>query len=180
MEVYGYEAEATINREEFGLNWNTALETGGVLVGKEVKIKVELELNQQNSVFSNTSSIEKKSLIENKLLNHETISNEIHRMIAENLTDLVSIIDRNGVIQYVSPSFKTVLNYELLLLEKSNIFEIIHPDDQDTVRNEILSYCGKTIKKALKSEFRLFHEEGNYIDVEANIVSINEDSFSRK
>ena len=56
VEVYGYEAEATINREEFGLTWNAALETGGVLVGKEVKIIVELELNQPNSVFSNTSS----------------------------------------------------------------------------------------------------------------------------
>lgn len=43
--VYGFEAETKINREEFGLTWNTALETGGVLVGKDVKIKVELELN---------------------------------------------------------------------------------------------------------------------------------------
>jgi polyisoprenoid-binding protein YceI len=45
VEVYGFEAEAKINREEFGLTWNAALETGGVLVGKDVKIKVELELN---------------------------------------------------------------------------------------------------------------------------------------
>ena len=43
--VYGFEAETKINREEFGLTWNAALETGGVLVGKDVKIKVELELN---------------------------------------------------------------------------------------------------------------------------------------
>ncbi|WP_342430961.1 YceI family protein [Neobacillus sp. FSL H8-0543] len=43
--VYGFEAEAKINREEFGLTWNAALETGGVLVGKDIKIKVELELN---------------------------------------------------------------------------------------------------------------------------------------
>ena len=39
-------------------------------------------------------------------MEHEIISNEIHRMIAENLTDLVAIINRNGVIQYVTPSFK--------------------------------------------------------------------------
>ncbi|WP_431029274.1 YceI family protein [Lysinibacillus sp. LZ02] len=45
QEVYGFEAEAKINREEFGLTWNAALETGGVLVGKEIKIIVELELN---------------------------------------------------------------------------------------------------------------------------------------
>ena len=44
-EVYGFEAESKINREEFGLTWNTALETGGVLVGKDIKIKVELEVN---------------------------------------------------------------------------------------------------------------------------------------
>ena len=45
VEVYGFEAETKIDREEFGLTWNAALETGGVLVGKEIKIIVELELN---------------------------------------------------------------------------------------------------------------------------------------
>ncbi|MEK4385594.1 YceI family protein [Solibacillus sp. FSL W7-1464] len=45
VEVYGFEAETKINREDFGLTWNAALETGGVLVGKDIKIKVELELN---------------------------------------------------------------------------------------------------------------------------------------
>lgn len=44
-EVYGFEAEAKLNREEFGLTWNAALETGGVLVGKDIKIRVELEIN---------------------------------------------------------------------------------------------------------------------------------------
>ena len=44
-EVYGFEASAKLNREEFDLTWNTALETGGVLVGKDIKINVELELN---------------------------------------------------------------------------------------------------------------------------------------
>ena len=45
VEVYGFEAEAKINREDFGLTWNAALETGGVLVGKDVKIELELEVN---------------------------------------------------------------------------------------------------------------------------------------
>ena len=47
VEVYGFEAETKINREEFGLTWNAALETGGVLVGKDIKIKVELEINPE-------------------------------------------------------------------------------------------------------------------------------------
>ena len=39
----GFEGEVTINRKDFGLNWNAALETGGFLVGDEVKISVSLQ-----------------------------------------------------------------------------------------------------------------------------------------
>ena len=41
---YGFSASTKINREEWGLNWNAALETAGWLVGKEVQIDIELEL----------------------------------------------------------------------------------------------------------------------------------------
>jgi len=44
VEVYGFEAEAKLNREEFGITYNAALETGGVLIGKDIKIKVGLEV----------------------------------------------------------------------------------------------------------------------------------------
>jgi polyisoprenoid-binding protein YceI len=40
----GYSATTKINRKDFGLTWNQALETGGVLVGDEVKISIDLEL----------------------------------------------------------------------------------------------------------------------------------------
>jgi polyisoprenoid-binding protein YceI len=39
----GFEGEVTINRKDFGLNWNAALETGGFLVGDDVKISVSLQ-----------------------------------------------------------------------------------------------------------------------------------------
>lgn len=39
----GAEAEVTVNRKDFGLLWNAALETGGFLVGDEVKIWVSIE-----------------------------------------------------------------------------------------------------------------------------------------
>lgn len=45
VEVYGFEATAKINREEFGITYNAVLETGGVFIGKDVKINVNLELN---------------------------------------------------------------------------------------------------------------------------------------
>lgn len=39
----GFEASTTINREDFGLTWNQALESGGVLVGKDVKISLDAQ-----------------------------------------------------------------------------------------------------------------------------------------
>lgn len=39
----GFEAHTELDREAFGLTWNQTLETGGVLVGKAVKIDIEAE-----------------------------------------------------------------------------------------------------------------------------------------
>jgi polyisoprenoid-binding protein YceI len=39
----GFEAELTINRKDYGLAWNAALETGGFLVGDEVKISLSIQ-----------------------------------------------------------------------------------------------------------------------------------------
>lgn len=40
----GFTVSGKINRSDFGLNWNAALETGGVLVSEEVKIQAEIQL----------------------------------------------------------------------------------------------------------------------------------------
>jgi polyisoprenoid-binding protein YceI len=39
----GFTAETEISRKEFGLEWNVALETGGVLVGDKVKIQLDIQ-----------------------------------------------------------------------------------------------------------------------------------------
>jgi polyisoprenoid-binding protein YceI len=43
-ERIGYSASGKIDRRDFGLTWNQALETGGVAVGHEVKIHIDLEI----------------------------------------------------------------------------------------------------------------------------------------
>jgi polyisoprenoid-binding protein YceI len=39
----GFETELSINRKDYGVNWNAALETGGFLVGDEVKITLSIQ-----------------------------------------------------------------------------------------------------------------------------------------
>ncbi|MEC5425154.1 YceI family protein [Virgibacillus sp. C22-A2] len=46
-EVAGFSGETKINRKEFGLTWNAPVETGGVLVGEDVKIQFEIEAHKQ-------------------------------------------------------------------------------------------------------------------------------------
>lgn len=43
-EKAGFTLSGKINRNDWGLVWNTAMETGGILVGEEVKISCEVEL----------------------------------------------------------------------------------------------------------------------------------------
>jgi polyisoprenoid-binding protein YceI len=49
QQVMGFEARTDINRKDYGQTWNVALETGGVLVGDEIKINLEVEAIQQQA-----------------------------------------------------------------------------------------------------------------------------------
>ncbi|PID14648.1 hypothetical protein CSV63_11160 [Sporosarcina sp. P34] len=45
-EAAGFSGNTKINRKDFGLTWNAALETGGVVVSDEVKIHLEIQLRK--------------------------------------------------------------------------------------------------------------------------------------
>jgi len=46
-EILAYEAKTKINRKDYGLTWNAATETGGLLVGEDVKISIDIETVKQ-------------------------------------------------------------------------------------------------------------------------------------
>jgi len=48
----GFHATATINREEWGLSWNVGLEAGGWLVGKDVKLEIDLAVEEAAAVVA--------------------------------------------------------------------------------------------------------------------------------
>lgn len=168
-EVYGFEAEAIINREEFGLTWNTLLETGGVVVGKEVKINVQLELTRASSQEIE-ENIQARS--KNELYDAELKEDEIHHVITENLTDYIVIVNNDGIIQYATPSLQAALNINLHSLQQSSFFDIIHPSDRETVRDELLAFFRRTLKKDFKCEFQIVHAEKEKIFVEAEVISV--------
>lgn len=47
MTSAGFSATTTLDRKEWGLTWNQALETGGMLVGDKIKVSIEIEIVKQ-------------------------------------------------------------------------------------------------------------------------------------
>ncbi len=45
----GFSATTTLNRKDFGLGWNKALEAGGLLVGDDVKVAIEAEVVKKDA-----------------------------------------------------------------------------------------------------------------------------------
>jgi polyisoprenoid-binding protein YceI len=52
----GFSAMGKINRRDFGLNWNQALEAGGVVVSDEVKMTLDVEIVRQAAVAANAAA----------------------------------------------------------------------------------------------------------------------------
>jgi polyisoprenoid-binding protein YceI len=54
--TYGFSASGKINRKNWGMTWNQALETGGILVGEDISINIELELVKEVEAVVTASS----------------------------------------------------------------------------------------------------------------------------
>ena len=57
----GFTLNTKINRKDYGVNWNKALDNGGVLVGDDVDVEVNLETAKSKAEVKETTAGEKKS-----------------------------------------------------------------------------------------------------------------------
>lgn len=99
----------------------------------------------------------------------------------ENSSDMVTVLDTNGVIQYESPSGKRLLGYESGELLGRNAFDFVHVDDQDSV----MAAFGESIQNPnsmVATEYRFRHRDGSwrflegisraYVDEQGEVVGL--------
>ncbi len=91
---------------------------------------------------------------------------EYFRSLIENASDLITIVNRDGIIGYESPSVKRILGYEPKDLVGRNLFELVHPEDTQRVIksfSQVVQHpnCGPPI------EFRFPHQDGSWHTLEA-------------
>jgi nitrogen fixation negative regulator NifL len=88
------------------------------------------------------------------------------RSLIENASDIITILEPNGVIRYESPSIEGALGYSPEQLVGSNAFEFIHPEDIARIQEIIqaIVHCGGTVRCG---ELRFRHKDGSWRVFEA-------------
>lgn len=104
----------------------------------------------------------------------ELIENESkYRLITDNTQDIITVINREGDITFITPSCRSVLGYQPELLVNSKLLQWIHSKDVDNV-----TFMVKSIFKGRKFsgdvEFQIKKRDGTYLDAEAKISAIEE------
>jgi hypothetical protein len=82
---------------------------------------------------------------------------EHYRSLIEHSLDLISILNVDGTIRYVSPSHERVLGYRLDELVGQNVFSFIHSDDLPGIKESFARGDGAS---SLESRFR--HKDGSW------------------
>ena len=114
-----------------------------------------------------------------------------YRLIAENTSDLILLMDKEHAISYLSPSHEYVLGYPCSELEEHRCFKLLHPDDAPMFREAIQRMFED--KRSHSMEIRIQHKDGAWMEFECkcmpvsgnkdnveNIVIISRDISERK
>lgn len=88
------------------------------------------------------------------------------RALTDNLLDVVSILNSEGIFQYNSPSLRRVLGYAPAEVAGHSVFSFVHPDDVEEVRLAFRRRVAE-LEHSARTEFRFRHADGSWRYLEA-------------
>jgi len=93
-------------------------------------------------------------------------SEHLFYSLIQNSSDIITILQEDGIISYESPSLKRVLGYAPDVLIGRNAFELVHPDDVQKVRDAFAEVI-RNPDGPLSTQFRFRHQDGSWRVLEA-------------
>ncbi|HEX9981648.1 MAG TPA: PAS domain-containing protein [Thermoanaerobaculia bacterium] len=99
------------------------------------------------------------------------ISEEHFRSVIENITEVIAIIDEDGVIRYESPALFNALGYRNEEQVGFNAFDFIHPDDQPLVAAEFARGL-QTKRTTSQVRYRYLHKDGTWRWLESSGINM--------
>jgi len=176
---YSIEDEAIVREAQKRVIYGSGLETirynlqhkNGNKVTVEAIIKgIGDENGQIQSFLLTIRNVTPQVLAENALRQSE----EQYRMLADNIVDMVALYDSNGRRLYVSPSSKYLFGYEPHELTGNNSADLMHPDDFDNLRKNVILKARETQQEKFFVSARMRHKNGQWLYCEITIKAIRE------
>lgn len=160
-------------REQHRRGLEHFLATGeGPVLGKRLELTavrsdgtefpVELSISRIGSTEPPLFTSFIRDITERKKAEEEIRSNERRfRALVENSSDAIALFGADASILYAGPSTPQVLGYSPDELTKFNAFEIIHPDDHESVAKQ-LELCLSQPNVGVTVRARVFHKDGRW------------------
>lgn len=95
-----------------------------------------------------------------RLARRQRFSEAYYRALVQNANDLTCILDKNGLLRYMSPSFYRVLGYTEAELLGTSAFALMHPEDRPIVQRRFNESINNANEIGRDVEFRLRHHNG--------------------
>ena len=89
------------------------------------------------------------------------------RALLEYAQDIVTVIEADGTIAYVSPAVETVLGYDPQALVGEVAFDLIHPDDRPAVEERFMEVVDDPDRITERLTYRQRHRDGGWVWVES-------------
>ena len=91
---------------------------------------------------------------------------EAFEVLVDNITDIVTVLDADGTIQFESPSVTEVLGYEPHELEGTSLWDHVHPDDHAALKEIMHTKPADPDQRSVVT-FRFRHAEGDWHTLES-------------
>jgi PAS domain S-box-containing protein len=89
-------------------------------------------------------------------------SEERFRLVTENASDLITVINNEGVIRFQSPSVERILGYKPEDWLNRNAFEFVHPEDVTAAAAALQRKVNEPDRPPILVDFRLRHHDGSW------------------
>ncbi|MCU1311711.1 MAG: multi-sensor hybrid histidine kinase [Candidatus Angelobacter sp.] len=93
-------------------------------------------------------------------------SEQLFRTVIENSSDVISVLNTNGIIQYESPSLERLMGFKPQELVGKGGFDLVHPDDRELIVGKFKRRLSRNAA-VTPTELRLLHKDGHWMSFEA-------------
>jgi len=101
-----------------------------------------------------------------------------YRLLADNSIDIISRLTPECILTYVSPAVTPVLGYEEGEVVGRSILELIHPEDLEKVKRDLVSIPAEDTNTKI-SALRFRHRKGHYLLFESSTKIIRDEKTGR-